>query len=64
MESVYDSEEEANIYEELQEADADIPDDVTVYEDVDSDDSEQGKREKCFQEMKSIIQVMFQNIRK
>ena len=54
MESVYDSEEEANIYEELHE---DIPDDVTVYEDIDSDDSDQQEREKSFQEMKSIIKV-------
>ena len=53
VESVYDS-EEGNIYEEVHE---DIPDDVTVYEDVDSDDSDQAEREKCFRDMKSIIEA-------
>ena len=57
MESVYDSEEEANIYEELHE---DIPDDVTVYEEVDSEDSDHGKREQSFLDMKSIIKVCAQ----
>ena len=51
VESVYDSEEEGNIYETVH----DIPDDVTVYEDVDTDDSDQAEREKCFRDMKSII---------
>ena len=54
IESVYDSEEGANIYEEVLE---DIPDDVTVYEDIDSDDSDQEEREKSFQDMKSIIKA-------
>ena len=55
VESVYDS-EEGNIYEEVHE---DIPDDVTVYEDVDSDDSDQAEREKSFRDMKSIIEASY-----
>ena len=55
VESVYDS-EEGNIYEEVHE---DIPDDVTVYEDVDSDDSDQAEMEKSFRDMKSIIEASY-----
>ena len=59
MESVCDSEEDANIYEELQTVHGeDIPDDVTVYEDIDTDDSDSAKREKSFQDMRSIIKVV------
>ena len=58
MESVFDSDEEKdNIYEELHGDEGDIPDDVTVYEEVDSEDSEHLEREKSLQDMKSIIKV-------